>query len=898
MDFNFDTGAISQGLQTLDVTTTPPAGGTAGVLTILGTGGTTIQVGTNAQRPANTQGMIRYNTDVGGMEYNSGAGWVTFAVGGGSVTSVTVTTVSPGLLVSAGTTQAITTSGTFALTLGAELVGLSNIASNGIPARTSAGTYSMRTITGTASNIDVSNGDGVSGNPTIDLTTVTQGASGTSFVKVQLDTKGRVINNTAVTTGDITGLVSGTYVALAGSSMTSTANITFSGGGEVLGLPAVPTTGGSATSKTYVDASVAGLSWKQSVRCATTGPGTLATSFENGDTIDTTVTLVTGDRILIKDQADPTANGIYIVAVSGAPTRAPDADTGTELVSATVYVQEGTVNQDTGWTQTTSPVTIGASNIVFAQFSGTGSYTNGSGLSLTGNVFSLTAPVTPALGGTGVVTPPSAGQVLIGTSGNVYTPATLTQGTAIGITSITGSITINNTGVTAIAGTTNQITLSASTGSVTASLPTAVTIGTSLTVSGLTANSFLYSGTAGLLTTTAAPTDGQLLIGSTGVAPVRSTLTQGTAIGISNGAGTITINNTGVTAIAGTANQITLSAATGSVTASLPAAVTIGTSLTISALTANSFLYSGTAGILTSTVAPTDGQILIGSTGLAPVRAALTPGTGIGISNGAGTITISNSGVTSVAFNDASTSPIYTVSGSPVTTTGTLTITLSTQTQNKVFVAPVGSTGQPTFRTLAYADLPIVLYVENASTPTAPTAAGTNAVAIGSGSSASAASSYANGDGTDARTAGMKAYANGKFATAGDAQHGVYVLRNITTDNTVTELYLNGVTATSRIVLPNNSLFTFEILVSARRTDSTGGGAAYRYIGVIKKDTTAGSTTFVGTPSKTVIGETNTGWDVTLTADTSNSSLKLAVTGENAKTIRWVATVLTTEVTN
>jgi hypothetical protein len=80
----------------------------------------------------------------------------------------------------------------------------------------------------------------------------------------------------------------------------------------------------------------------------------------------------------------------------------------------------------------------------------------------------------------------------------------------------------------------------------------AATVGTTggwtipaLTVSGFTANSFLYSGTSGALTTTAAPTNGQLLIGSTGVAPALATLTAGTNVTITNGAGSITIAATG-----------------------------------------------------------------------------------------------------------------------------------------------------------------------------------------------------------------------------------------------------------------------------------------------------------------------------------------------------------------
>lgn len=131
-----------------------------------------------------------------------------------------------------------------------------------------------------------------------------------------------------------------------------------------------------AAANSYTDGVVAGLSWKQMVRTATTTAGTLASSFENGDTIDG-VTLATGDRILIKDQADPKENGIYVVAASGAPTRSTDADSGAELVNASVYVSEGTTQADTQWVCTTNAtITIGSTNIVFAQFSGGGGPTD------------------------------------------------------------------------------------------------------------------------------------------------------------------------------------------------------------------------------------------------------------------------------------------------------------------------------------------------------------------------------------------------------------------------------------------------------------------------------------------------------------------------------------------
>ena len=59
--------------------------------------------------------------------------------------------------------------------------------------------------------------------------------------------------------------------------------------------------------------------------------------------------------------------------------------------------------------------------------------------------------------------------------------------------------------------------------------------------------------------------------------------------------------------------------------------------------------------------------------------------------------------VTSVALSLPN---IFTTSGSPVTTTGTLTASLASQTANFVFIAPNGSAGAPTFRSLVAVDIP------------------------------------------------------------------------------------------------------------------------------------------------------------------------------------------------
>lgn len=73
--------------------------------------------------------------------------------------------------------------------------------------------------------------------------------------------------------------------------------------------------------------------------------------------------------------------------------------------------------------------------------------------------------------------------------------------------------------------------------------------------------------------------------------------------------------------------------------------------------------------------------------------------------------------VTSVALADGSSSPIYSISGSPVTSSGTLTFTLGTQSANTVFSGPTtGSAAQPTFRALVVADIPALPYASSTLT--------------------------------------------------------------------------------------------------------------------------------------------------------------------------------------
>ena len=151
-----------------------------------------------------------------------------------------------------------------------------------------------------------------------------------------------------------------------------------------------PTGDQDAATKSYVDAIKSGLDVKDSCHVATTTAGTLSTSFANGQTVDG-VTLVTGDRILIKDQATGSENGIYTVNSSGAPTRATDFDSNAEVTSgAFTFVEEGTVNGDGGFVLTTNdPITVGTTSLTFVQFSGAGQITAGTGLSKSGNTLNV-----------------------------------------------------------------------------------------------------------------------------------------------------------------------------------------------------------------------------------------------------------------------------------------------------------------------------------------------------------------------------------------------------------------------------------------------------------------------------------------------------------------------------
>jgi hypothetical protein len=215
-----------------------------------------------------------------------------------------------------------------------------------------------------------------------------------------LQTFGTNISIGGVTATGATGtgnVVFGTSPTLTGASLGSSTATTQS--------PSDNSTKVATTA--YTDAAIAaavqGLSIKQSVQEATAAALPTNTYLSGVITITATgtltvdgVTVALNDRVLVKNEAAPANNGIYLCTTAGAGgvsavlTRATDSNTSAEIIGGFVFVEKGTANSTTGWANTnTSTITVGVTGITYQQFSGAGTYTAGTGLTLTGNAFSV-----------------------------------------------------------------------------------------------------------------------------------------------------------------------------------------------------------------------------------------------------------------------------------------------------------------------------------------------------------------------------------------------------------------------------------------------------------------------------------------------------------------------------
>lgn len=243
-----------------------------------------------------------------------------------------------------------------------------------------------------------------SANASAALTLANSGVTAGTHTKVTVDAKGRVTAGAGLAAADIPTIdhnkISDFDTAVQTSRLDQMAAPTaaVSINSQRLTSLADPTSAQDAATKNYVDMAVQGLDPKQSVRAASIG--NIAT-LSGTMTIDG-VALVAGDRVLVKDQTTASQNGVYEVSAS-AWARAADMDAWAELVSAYLFVEQGTVNADVGFLCTVDgDGTLGTTAVSFVQFNGAGQILAGNGLNKNGNELSVGAGTGISVGATTV----------------------------------------------------------------------------------------------------------------------------------------------------------------------------------------------------------------------------------------------------------------------------------------------------------------------------------------------------------------------------------------------------------------------------------------------------------------------------------------------------------------
>jgi len=379
----------------------------------------------------------------------SGSGTVTSVSGSGGTTGLTLTggpITTTGTLTLGGTLN-VPSGGTGAATLTGYLVG------NGTSAFTAVSTIPTTALSGTITNAQLANSSLTIGSTNIALGSSTTSLSGLSALTWAGSSSGTATLQAAPVAGsaisilpNVAGvLVNSGGVGVVTNTMLSNSAVTI--GTTSIALGASSLTLGGLTSvtvtqdpvsalqlatKQYVDSVAQGLNTKAPVLCATTANITLS----GEQTIDGITT--SASRVLVKNQTTASQNGIYLSG-SGAWTRTTDANTWNQLVSAYVFVEEGALQADTGWVCTVDPGgTLGTTAVTWVQFSGAGTYTAGTGLTLAGTQFSITN------------TAVTAGSYGSATQVGTFTVNAQGQLTLAGNTTITpalGSITGLGTGV-------------------------------------------------------------------------------------------------------------------------------------------------------------------------------------------------------------------------------------------------------------------------------------------------------------------------------------------------------------------------------------------------------------------------------------------------------------------
>jgi hypothetical protein len=608
--------------------------------TLPGTNFVQLPIGSTSQRGTPSYGAFRYNTDTAALEVYTTSGWSTVSAGTGVVTfsagttGFTPSTPTAGGIVLGGVlnpanggtgvnnaSNTITVAGNF-ITSGAYSLTLTTTSATNVTLPTTgtlatlAGveTLTNKSMSGSANTFtNIPNSALTNNSVTYNGVSVALGASGTiTAVNPYALTVGTgLVLNTGttydgsvaktITIDSTVATLSGTQTltnkSISGSSNTFT-NIPNSGltnssltiGTTSVALGATSLTLAGLTSvtvtqdpvsalqlatKQYVDSVAQGLNTKSPVLCATTTNITLS----GEQTIDGITT--SGSRVLVKNQSTSANNGIYLSS-SGAWTRTTDANTWNQLVSAYVWVEEGTINGDTGWVCTVDPGgTLGVTAVTWVQFAGAGSYTAGTGLTLTGTQFSITNTAVTA-GSYG-----SATQV--------------------------GTFTVNAQGQLTLAGNTTV------TPAVTSITGLGTGVATALAVNTGTAGAFVVNGGALGTPSSGTLTNATGLPVSTGISGLGTGVATALAVNVGT-AGAFVVNGGAL----GTPSSGTVTNLTG--TASININGTVGATTP----TTGAFTTISASGVITSTVATGTAPFIVSSTStVANLGATNTVNTGI-----------------------------------------------------------------------------------------------------------------------------------------------------------------------------------------------------------------------------------------------------------------------------
>ncbi len=336
---------------------------------------------------------------------------------------------------------------------------------------------------------------------TLGSSTLTLGSTTTSIAGVtELTVDNLNFNGNTITSTDTNGNIilspNGTgKVDISGSILTG------------LNEPVNPT---DAATKNYVDTVAEGLHVHEAAKVATTG--TLATlsggsvTYANGTagvgatltlsaglTAIDGVTLVNGDRILIKNEATQAHNGMYVRTSATVLTRASDFDTAAEIGGGDfTFVEQGTTYGNTGWVQTFEVLTVGTDTVIWQQFSGTGTFTAGAGLTISGTEFNVIGTANRI-----TVNPDSVdiASTYVGQT-SITTLGTISSGTWQGtiVAGQYGGTGVNNSGKTITLGG-SLSTIGAFTTALTATANTALTLPTTGTLSTLAGSETLTNKT-------------------------------------------------------------------------------------------------------------------------------------------------------------------------------------------------------------------------------------------------------------------------------------------------------------------------------------------------------------------------------------------------------------------